>query len=209
LPFLSPTDIVDLMRLDFAAVSMIALTSCLSPRQSTPNSASATPATTEPGDTPAPAASSDPSKAQRPPPHVAEYIREHGLCTIQPPPQNAAVASSPRSGDAGALSIRSGEMTESGSLPPEVIQYIVRQTYQVFRGCYEAGLAKDPRLQGSVTTRFIIGSNGTVTEVIDAGSQMSADVISCIHHGFAGLCFPRPTEGIVTVVYPIMFSPGD
>jgi hypothetical protein len=33
-------------------------------------------------------------------------------------------------------------------------------------------------------------------------------VVSCVVRAFYGLSFPQPEGGIVTVVYPIMFSPG-
>jgi hypothetical protein len=33
-------------------------------------------------------------------------------------------------------------------------------------------------------------------------------VVSCTVRAFYGLSFPQPEGGIVTVVYPIMFSPG-
>ena len=39
-----------------------------------------------------------------------------------------------------------------------------------------------------------------------AGSAASS---SCVVRGFYGLSFPQPEGGIVTVVYPIMFNPGD
>jgi hypothetical protein len=58
-------------------------------------------------------------------------------------------------------------------------------------------------------TRFTIERDGTVTHVEDAGSQMTNDVIACIHQTFARLCFPPVESGVVVVVYPIAFSPGD
>jgi hypothetical protein len=32
--------------------------------------------------------------------------------------------------------------------------------------------------------------------------------VSCVISAYYGLSFPQPEGGIVTVVYPIMFSPG-
>jgi hypothetical protein len=34
-------------------------------------------------------------------------------------------------------------------------------------------------------------------------------VVDCVVAGYKELHFPRPEKGIVTVVYPIMFTPAD
>jgi hypothetical protein len=48
-----------------------------------------------------------------------------------------------------------------------------------------------------------------VSNVADGGSDMpDAEVVSCTLKAFYGLEFPPPANGIVTVVYPIMFAPG-
>jgi len=44
-------------------------------------------------------------------------------------------------------------------------------------------------------------------------SEVRSDVpdsgaVSCVVRAFYGLRFPRPEGGIVTVMYPVMFSPG-
>ena len=44
----------------------------------------------------------------------------------------------------------------------------------------------------------------------DGGSELpDQGVISCVVRGFGNLSFPQPEGGIVTVVYPIIFNPGD
>ncbi len=97
----------------------------------------------------------------------------------------------------------------SGRLPPEIIQRIVRQNFGRFRACYEAGLARSPTLAGTVSTRFVIGRDGNVANVGDGGSSMpDAAVTSCVLRAFYGVSFPQPEGGIVTVTYPIVFSPG-
>lgn len=102
-----------------------------------------------------------------------------------------------------------GQTTVSGRLPPEVIQRIVRQNYGRFRMCYEQGLAKNPNLEGRVTVRFIIGRDGSVSNVSRGDSDLpDANVVGCIMNAYYGLSFPQPEGGIVTVVYPIMFASG-
>jgi hypothetical protein len=97
-----------------------------------------------------------------------------------------------------------------GKLPPAIIQHEVRLHYRVFQGCYEEGLGRNPKLQGRVTVRFIIELDGRVQRVDPAESDMpDRKVVDCIVAEYKKLKFPNPEGGIVTVVYPIMFSPGD
>jgi hypothetical protein len=102
-----------------------------------------------------------------------------------------------------------GSTNVSGHLPPEVIQRIVRQNYGRFRGCYESGLRGNPNLTGRVTARFIIGRDGAVSNAANGGSDLpDSGVVSCVLSQFYGLSFPSPENGIVTVSYPILFTPG-
>ncbi len=102
-----------------------------------------------------------------------------------------------------------GVTSVSGHLPPEVIQRIVRQNYGRFRGCYESGLGANPNLTGRVTARFIIDREGAVSNAANGGSDLpDSKVVSCVLSQFYGISFPPPENGIVTVSYPIMFTPG-
>jgi hypothetical protein len=97
----------------------------------------------------------------------------------------------------------------SGRLPPEQIQKIVRQNYGRLRMCYEQGLARNPNLQGRVSVRFIIGRDGRVRQVSNGGSDLPDEqVVRCVMRAYYEMLFPEPESGTVTVVYPIMFSPG-
>jgi hypothetical protein len=99
--------------------------------------------------------------------------------------------------------------TSNGRLPPEVIQRIVRQNFGRFRLCYEEGLRLSPSLAGRVTVKFVIGRDGSVPAAMPAGSDLADDrVVSCVVRRFADLSFPKPEGGIVTVVYPIVFTAG-
>lgn len=95
----------------------------------------------------------------------------------------------------------------NGRLPPETVQRIVRQSFGRLRGCYEAGLRKDPSLAGRVAVKFVIDREGAVSTA-SAGEHDLRDeaVVSCVVRGFAAMSFPPPSGGIVTVVYPITFS---
>ncbi len=105
--------------------------------------------------------------------------------------------------------IRPEGITTSGRLPGEVIQRIVRQNFGRYRFCYEQGLRQNPNLQGRVAVRFVIGRDGSVSQVQNGGSDLpDANVVSCVVRSFYGLSFPAPENGIVTVNYPLMFTPG-
>jgi len=107
--------------------------------------------------------------------------------------------------------VRQGSVAVTGRLPPEVIQRIVRQSYGRFRLCYEDGLRSDPRLAGTVATKFVIGADGSVTSSARESSTTITDsgVVSCITRAFSSLSFPQPEGGTVAVVYPVILQPDD
>ncbi|MFO0554860.1 MAG: AgmX/PglI C-terminal domain-containing protein [Polyangiaceae bacterium] len=109
----------------------------------------------------------------------------------------------------GSPRIRPAPPSVSGRIPGEVIQRIVRQNFGRFRACYEAGLRNNPNLQGRVTVGFVIGADGAVGSVNNAGSDLpDAGVVSCVVGSFRGLSFSAPEGGIVKVSYPIVFTPN-
>ena len=106
-------------------------------------------------------------------------------------------------------SVTQGETKVNGKLPAEVIQRIVRQNFGRFRMCYEDGLRGNPGLQGRVGVKFAIDRTGAVSMASDGGSDLpDQGVVKCVVRGFQNLSFPEPEGGIVTVVYPIVFTPG-
>lgn len=105
--------------------------------------------------------------------------------------------------------VRMGATTVAGRLPPEVIQRIVRQNFGRFRMCYEKGLEKNPKLEGKVSVRFVIGRDGSVSSSKPTSDLSDKAVVDCVTRAMHGLSFPQPEGGIVTVDYPILFSPGD
>jgi hypothetical protein len=105
--------------------------------------------------------------------------------------------------------VRPQGVTASGQLPADIIQRIVRQNFGRYRFCYEQGLRGNPNLAGRVAVRFVIGRDGSVSNVQNGGSDLpDGNVVSCVVRSFYGLSFPAPENGIVTVTYPILFQPG-
>ncbi|WP_438044060.1 AgmX/PglI C-terminal domain-containing protein [Sorangium sp. So ce128] len=115
---------------------------------------------------------------------------------------------------------RALSMEASGRLHPEEIRNVVRARFGELRKCYEDGLRRDPNLAGRIAVRFVIGRDGKVTAVAEGdlpnspppspASALMPDraVVSCVLREFEKFTFPAPAGGVVTVVYPIMFSPG-
>ncbi len=99
--------------------------------------------------------------------------------------------------------------TVSGSLAREVIVRIIKRHMNALRFCYEQGLQKNPSLQGKVVVKFVIDAKGTVPTATDAGSTIGDPaVVACIMRRFTQLQFPAPKDGVVTVVYPLVFKPA-
>lgn len=107
-----------------------------------------------------------------------------------------------------APSPRGGKATVAGRMPPEVIQRIVRQNNGRFRFCYEQGLKNSPGLQGRITVRFVIGRDGKVASATATDDLANPAVTDCVVSAFRRLQFPQPEGGIVSVSYPLVFSPG-
>jgi hypothetical protein len=139
--------------------------------------------------------------------------------------ESFVVRSPSASPDGSALGRLRVDGPRGGRLEQEAIQGVVRAKFRRFRRCYEEGLRHDAELHGRVSTWFVIGMDG---RVIDAhpwaieeerrGDRSpgrseppldDAAVVACIVQGFKRLTFPRPEGGPVTVVYPIVFDPGD
>jgi hypothetical protein len=96
----------------------------------------------------------------------------------------------------------------NGRLPPIVIQKIVRDHFSEYRACYETGLGRNRNLSGRVAIKFIIDRSGTVRDTQPVCTSLPDDaVVRCIVDGFNRLSFPDPEGGLVTVVYPILFTP--
>jgi hypothetical protein len=112
----------------------------------------------------------------------------------------------------GRVDRRCGKKLERGGrISPVEIQRIVRANFGQFRRCYEDGLQRNAHLQGRVATRFVIADGGRVASAqLDESTDLNDPIVNeCVRAGFEGLVFPEPENGIVTVVYPLIFNPGE
>lgn len=97
----------------------------------------------------------------------------------------------------------------TGRLAPEIIQKVVRANFGEFRKCYERAIVRDPNAEGKAATRLVIGRDGTVSDArTTLSGNLPPEVGTCMEAAFRHLTFDAPSGGIVTVTYPIVFSPG-
>ena len=68
-------------------------------------------------------------------------------------------------------------------------QRIVRQRFGSFRACYEAGLRSNPNLQGRVSVRFVIASDGRVSTSVNSSSK-GCELNNCMPE-FVPICVSR------------------
>jgi Ca-activated chloride channel family protein len=95
----------------------------------------------------------------------------------------------------------------ASSLAVEVFRRVVNERRPAMRRCYEAGLARDPKLRGRVVVRFVIDASGKVTRAVDGGSELpDAAVVACVVRVFATMKFPSGPAPI-SVTYPLVFEP--
>jgi TonB family protein len=94
-----------------------------------------------------------------------------------------------------------------GRLPPEVIQHVIRQSFGRLRACYASALLRSPGLEGRVVVKFVIDREGEVTMASTTESSIEdASVNHCVAQAYEAMLFPKPAGGVVTVVYPVVFT---
>ena len=138
-----------------------------------------------------------------------------GTCAIA----QADLAPAPRQGDplAGPSSSlsRPGGASASpevtgGSLDKEVIRRVIRRHVHEVRFCYEKGLARNPKLEGTVAIAFRINAEGTVeSSVVKQSSLNQPEVESCIADRVLRWAFPKPVGGTVGVTYPFVLRTSE
>lgn len=110
------------------------------------------------------------------------------------------------------VAIRTGGSEEGfvmGSIDKDAIAAAMQAHYDEFRLCYEKEVnAESPNLAGRVSTTFVIGSTGRVTQAgIESTTLKNANTERCILEVIRRIAFPIPRgAGIVQVSYPFKFN---
>lgn len=95
----------------------------------------------------------------------------------------------------------------NGRLPPEAVRRVVRQNFGRLRMCYADGLLRNPSLAGRVSVKFVIDHEGAVSvAMLESTDLADPSVADCVVKRYTQMSFPNPEGGIVTVVYPIVFT---
>lgn len=111
-------------------------------------------------------------------------------------------------GMAAAPETKTSDKPMPGRLAPEEIQKVVRANFGAIRVCYEELLKTDPKAAGKISMKFEIKTDGMPDKVAkDSATITDEKMIQCVTKVFEGLKYPEPQGGIVTVIYPIEFSP--
>jgi hypothetical protein len=106
--------------------------------------------------------------------------------------------------------VRFGKVVVGDGMSAELVRRVVRQNYGRYRLCYEAGLKRNPKLQGSVSLRFVIELDSRVSSVSAEGSALSdSEVVQCCVKASTGFSFPRPEREKVNVFFELLLFPGE
>lgn len=91
-------------------------------------------------------------------------------------------------------------------LAPKTVYNHVRKQIRTVSACYDAERKKRPAPTGRVFVQFVISPYGTVVSIRILGSTLQNLIVGlCVADTIRDWTFPRPTQGIVIVQYPVSF----
>ena len=130
-----------------------------------------------------------------------------------PAPSDApddAMGSADEAGDsAGAPD--EANLSDGETRTMKVIQQLVLDNRDRFRGCYDKVQAKVPELQGDLTLYFVLDAQGKVREAAlneERSTLKHPEVTKCVIFEIKNLKFPASSKGLETKVnYPFNFNP--
>jgi hypothetical protein len=112
----------------------------------------------------------------------------------------------------GRPSVVVGTAHIEGAIYRSEVHDTARGHVDEIRRCYDAGLAKNPSLRGTIELEYVINEGGAVASVEDLTGDDFADrkVSRCVARSMRQWQFDvRPNNGSVTVRQPIELSPGE
>jgi len=93
-----------------------------------------------------------------------------------------------------------------GRLEEERIEETVAAAYPLFARCYRDAISRSGRAGGILRLRLVIGAEGRVVELGDAGTVLPDPyAVDCIAEGFYAMRFPEPNGGTVQADYRLEF----
>lgn len=149
------------------------------------------------------------------PPPATKASASNTATTMAATPPTASASAAPgdrpdfeRKRSAGPKA-RPGAAQITGDILHESVHRAIRESLPSLVGCYQDGLKKNAQLKGKVIFSFTIDASGAAKDVKPDPDMKDKDVIDCATRIVSGLSFGKPKAGMVTVRYPILFSPGD
>lgn len=98
-----------------------------------------------------------------------------------------------------------GKPVVQGKLSVDEVERALESVTPSWLGCYQRATAQKP---GTVRARFVIGRDGAVANVSNAGSTLrDTAVVGCCMNALYARTYPRPESGIVTVNLSGSFEP--
>ncbi len=96
----------------------------------------------------------------------------------------------------------------SGSLDKGLIRDVIKANIGEIRRCYEAQLARSPKLAGRVSVKFVVSATGAVSSsTVAASTTGDPELDACVASRVGGFVFPAPQGGgVVVVTYPFIFK---
>ncbi|RMG16509.1 MAG: hypothetical protein D6729_10790 [Deltaproteobacteria bacterium] len=106
-------------------------------------------------------------------------------------------------------SIRSGRtMVESSTVDAQSISRYIKVRMRSITSCYEAELKRNPSLQGKLSIRIVIGTNGRVADIsIEEDTLGSPAVVRCVRNRIRPWRFPVKPDEETAVTVPFIFAP--
>ena len=105
--------------------------------------------------------------------------------------------------------VYNGPVRVNGRLNPLVVEMKLQRELKSFETCYRQGLAENPRLQGGISVRFVVGRSGEATNIVNDGTELQDHrVLQCIQAVIERIQFPQPDGGIAVVRYRLDLTAG-
>lgn len=154
-----------------------------------------------------------PIEAPAPPATTASTTSASTTTASSAPPSSSASSSAESTASPPSPNIITIKMAETnthiaGKVDPIMVRKTIRASFPAFRNCYHAALKRDSSAHGVVAPTFVIGLDGSVSDVkIDASLTTLADLPmqACLGTAFGALVFDPPATK-VWVRYPIDYS---
>ncbi|MET0390146.1 MAG: AgmX/PglI C-terminal domain-containing protein [Polyangiales bacterium] len=160
-----------------------------------------------PAPPPEPKAAPAPAAAERVNPMAQpDLILDEPKDAGQPAAQAAATDSPDKK--AGRPREARDEWDCDGDLPRAALENVINSNRAQVRNCYERRLKVNNVLQGDLSLKLKVGSNGQIAAASVGGSLHDKEVFGCVRTLAQRWSFPPPTNGSCAVVQvPFQFSP--